>query len=350
MPAEPNSDNAISDAVAGEPLPGETGNAAPAEPLGAVVAESAGEPVEAAAGSGAAGSVGAGDDKDPGQQGISDKDARRSASGATRGADSGVGGDPGGKHGGAAEAGDAEAVGKEVGSPGGEADDGAGEAGPGRAGGKGRGGGSRGGRRAAAGRAGAAAHAVVDAESAGAGRERRGGTGRTVSVSVSAIGVAVGVAVLVAALAVAGFGWWAARDELDGVRAGEAGERHAEQVATDYAVGASTIDHQNVAAWVSKLKANTSPQLANKFDATAPKLEEILLPLKWTSTAVPIAAKVASVSGGVYKVNVFVDVTSTNAQNPKGGQMTVTYNVTVDSNGGWQITDVGGLDGALPTR
>lgn len=101
---------------------------------------------------------------------------------------------------------------------------------------------------------------------------------------------------------------------------------------------------------MSKLKANTSPQLANKFDATAPKLEEILLPLKWTSTAVPIAAKVASVSGGVYKVNVFVDVTSTNAQNPKGGQMTVTYNVTVDSNGGWQITDVGGLDGALPTR
>ncbi|WP_280273717.1 hypothetical protein [Nocardia wallacei] len=189
----------------------------------------------------------------------------------------------------------------------------------------------------------------VGEEQAGKGG-RNGGGVRSVSVPLSAIAVGAGVVVLVAGLAVACFGWWSARDEVEGMRSGAAGERHAEQVATDYAVGASTIDHQNVAAWVSKLKANTSPQLANKFDATAPKLEEILLPLKWTSTAVPIAAKVASASGGVYKVNVFVDVTSTNAQNPKGGQMTVTYNVTVDSNGGWQITDVGGLDGALPTR
>ncbi|WP_280382678.1 hypothetical protein [Nocardia wallacei] len=173
---------------------------------------------------------------------------------------------------------------------------------------------------------------------------------RTVSLSIPALGGAAGVAVLVAALAVACFGWWSARGDLSALRTAADDDRHAEQVATDYAVGASTIDHQNVAAWVSKLKANTSPQLANKFDATAPKLEEILLPLKWTSTAAPIAAKVGSVSGGVYKVNVFVNVTSTNAQNPDGGQMTVTYNVTVDRNSGWQVTDVGGLDGALPTR
>ncbi|MBB5912671.1 Mce-associated membrane protein [Nocardia transvalensis] len=181
-------------------------------------------------------------------------------------------------------------------------------------------------------------------------RVRRGSRGRTVSVSLPALGITAGVVVLIVALAVACVGWWSARGDLADARASADRDRHAEQVATDYAVGASTIDHTNVPAWVAKLKANTSPQLANKFDATAPKLEEILLPLQWTSTASPIAATIGSVSGGVYKVNVFVNVNSTNAQNPKGGQMTVTYNVTVDSNAGWQITDVGGLDGALPTR
>lgn len=30
--------------------------------------------------------------------------------------------------------------------------------------------------------------------------------------------------------------------------------------------------------------------------------------------------------------------------------MTVTYDVTVDSGAGWKITDVGGMDGALPLR
>ncbi|MBF6175940.1 hypothetical protein IU476_31205 [Nocardia blacklockiae] len=181
-------------------------------------------------------------------------------------------------------------------------------------------------------------------------REKIPVRGRTVSISVPALARSAGLLVLVAALAVACFGWYSARGDLAEQRATADGDRHAEQVATDYAVGASTIDHQNVAAWVSKLKANTSPQLASKFDATAPKLEEILLPLKWTSTAAPLAAKVISKTGGVYKVDVFVDVTSTNAQNPDGGRMTVTYDVTVDSAHGWQITDVGGLGGALPTR
>ncbi|BDU05160.1 hypothetical protein [Nocardia cyriacigeorgica] len=173
---------------------------------------------------------------------------------------------------------------------------------------------------------------------------------RTISISLPALLRWSVVAVALIAVAVACFGWWSARNDLDAARTAEANDRRAEQVATDYAVGASTIDHQNVAAWVAKLKANTIPQLANKFDATAPALEQILLPLKWTSTAAPITAKVASESGGVYKVNVFVNVSSTNAQKPDGGQMTVTYNVTVDSNNGWQITDVGGLDAALPPR
>jgi len=42
--------------------------------------------------------------------------------------------------------------------------------------------------------------------------------------------------------------------------------------------------------------------LGNKFDATAPKLQELLVPLKWTSTGTPIGATIAWEAGGIYKV------------------------------------------------
>ncbi|WP_246023495.1 hypothetical protein [Nocardia yunnanensis] len=151
------------------------------------------------------------------------------------------------------------------------------------------------------------------------------------------------------AIALAGF-LVSARSEICSRDAAAADTKHAEQVATDYAVGAATVNFADFNAWVGKLKANTTPALANKFDTTAPKLQEILTPLKWTSTATPITAKTTSESGGLYKVNVFVNVTSSNAQNPDGVQTTVTYNVAVDRNSDWKITDVGGMDGALPVK
>lgn len=126
--------------------------------------------------------------------------------------------------------------------------------------------------------------------------------------------------------------------------------RHAEQIATDYAVGAATIRFDEFEAWIGRLKVNTAPALANKFDGTAPKLQEILTPLQWNSTATPIAAKVMSETGGIYQVDVFVNVNSTNIQNPDGAQTTVTYNVTLDRGSDWKITDVGGMDAALPTK
>ncbi|WP_348537874.1 hypothetical protein [Nocardia brasiliensis] len=103
-------------------------------------------------------------------------------------------------------------------------------------------------------------------------------------------------------------------------------------------------------SWVAKLKTNTTPQLANKFDATAPKLQDILVPLKWTSTSTPITAKVMNTDNGIYKVNVFLNVTSTSAQTPDGAQTTVTYTVNVDPNNGWKVADVGGVAGALPKQ
>ncbi|MBF6361031.1 hypothetical protein IU447_12980 [Nocardia farcinica] len=174
--------------------------------------------------------------------------------------------------------------------------------------------------------------------------------GATVSIPLSTIGWSAALAVATVLAVVFGALWWSARGDLAERDARAADERRAEQVATDYAVGAATVNYQDVTTWVGKLKANTTPQLATKFDATAPKLEQILVPLKWTSTASPIAAEVASEADGTYKVNVFVNVTSTNAQSPEGAQTTVTYTVTLDKNADWKITDVGGVDGALPIK
>ncbi len=172
----------------------------------------------------------------------------------------------------------------------------------------------------------------------------------TMSIRMSTVVYGAVIALLVAAVAVFGGLWLSVKSDLSDRDATAAANQRAEQVATDYAVGASNINFQDVNSWLEKLKANTSPQLANKFDATAPKLQEVLVPLKWTSTGAPIDATVASESGGIYKVNVFLNVTSTSAQTPSGAQTTVTYNITIDKNSNWQITDVGGMDGALPAK
>lgn len=168
-----------------------------------------------------------------------------------------------------------------------------------------------------------------------------------VSIPLSSLLWGAAVAILAALVVVFGVMWWSAKGDLDDRDAQAADVARAEQVATEYAVGAATVNYQDINAWVGKLKANTTPQLSTKFDATAPKLEQILIPLKWTSTAAPISAKVMSQENGVYKVNVFVNVNSTNAQTPEGAQTTVTYTVTLDKNSDWKITDVGGSDGAL---
>ncbi|RDI62923.1 hypothetical protein [Nocardia pseudobrasiliensis] len=175
-------------------------------------------------------------------------------------------------------------------------------------------------------------------------------TPRTLSIRLSTVAVAVAGVALIAATAIFASLWLSARGEVSDRDAAAAADRHAEQVATDYAVGASNINFQDVNAWVAKLKANTTPQLANKFDATAPKLQDILVPLKWTSTATPITAKVMNTDNGVYKVDVFLNVTSTSAQTPEGAQTTVTYTVNVDPNNGWKVADVGGMAGALPKQ
>ncbi|MEU4412130.1 hypothetical protein [Nocardia salmonicida] len=172
----------------------------------------------------------------------------------------------------------------------------------------------------------------------------------TVAVRVSSLVGGAVIAVLAIIALVLGVLLGSARSEISDMKDQAADNAKVEQIALDYSVGSATLNYQDVDAWVAKLKAGTSPELSNKFDATGDKLEQIIIPLKWTSTAAPITAKVLSQEGEVYKVAAFVDVSTTNAQNPDGLRNTVTYNITVDAGKDWKITDVGSADGALPIK
>ncbi|WP_252367009.1 hypothetical protein [Nocardia salmonicida] len=173
---------------------------------------------------------------------------------------------------------------------------------------------------------------------------------RTVSLRLSTVLSTATIAVLVAAVVTFASLYFSAEATIADRDARDADARHVEQIASNYGVGASTIDYRDVQAWFARLRTGTTPQLAAKFDATAPQLEQILLPLQWTSKATPLSATVTSESGGIYKVNAYLDVVSTSAQTPDGTRTTVTYSLTVDRNADWQITEVGGLQNALPTK
>lgn len=171
----------------------------------------------------------------------------------------------------------------------------------------------------------------------------------TVSVKVSSLVGGAAIAVLAIVAVVLGVLLGSARSQISDTEAAAADDAKAEQIALDYAVGSATLNYQDVDAWVANLKAGTSPELSTKFAATGDKLEQILVPLKWTSSATPITAKVLSREGDAFQVAAFVDVSTTNAQSPDGLRNTVTYNITVDAAKDWQITAVGEDNSALPT-
>ncbi|WP_019927241.1 hypothetical protein [Nocardia sp. BMG111209] len=174
--------------------------------------------------------------------------------------------------------------------------------------------------------------------------------GKSWQVTPAQLVVTAVIAVLLVATVVFGYLYRSARSDIDDAAAAAAADKHAEEVALNYAVGASTIDFHDTKSWLTRLEAGTTAQLAAKFDTTAPQLDQVLLPLQWTSTATPLSAAVLSESGGIYHVNAYLTVTSTNAQTPAGAQSTVTYALTLDRNNDWKITDVGGPQNMLPKR
>lgn len=172
-------------------------------------------------------------------------------------------------------------------------------------------------------------------------------THRQVSISMRGLIVVLVIAALAATAGVFGWLYLGAIDQLSAQSARAGNYQRAEDIAAKYAVKAAEMNYQDFGAWKANLVAGTSPELKDKLIKASDSMQQILAPLQWRSTAKPLATKVHSDVGGVYTVDSFVSVLTKTIQAPSGLQSTATYSVTVDSNAGWQITDVGGIDAAL---
>jgi Mce-associated membrane protein len=170
---------------------------------------------------------------------------------------------------------------------------------------------------------------------------------KSVSVSLRGLILGAGIAALVVATAVLGWLYSDARHQLSAQATQSANNARAEKIALDYAVNAATMDYKDLQGWKVKLTAGTSQELSKKLSDAGTSIEQVLVPLQWSSSARPLVAKVRSTNGGIYVVDSFVSVQTKTVQAPDALQSTATYSTTIDSNNGWQITDVGGIGSAM---
>lgn len=170
---------------------------------------------------------------------------------------------------------------------------------------------------------------------------------RQISFSLRTVVIAAVICLLTGAVGVLGWLYTGAQEKLDAQAREASNVQRAEEISTDYAVHAAEMDYQDFNAWKVKLVNGTSPELKEKLTKAADSMEQVLAPLQWKSKAKPLAAKVRSNAGGIYTVDSFVSVLTKTMQAPDGLQSTATYSITIDSNNGWHITDVGGIDSAL---
>lgn len=181
---------------------------------------------------------------------------------------------------------------------------------------------------------------LVDEKPAGANPSRRP---RSIRVTVRTLATAVVIALLAGAVATLAWLYIGAQRQLDAQASESANKAHAEKIALDYAVNAAIMDFKDLQPWKTKLVAGTSPELNKKLTEAAQSMEQIVVPLQWSSTAEPLVAKVRSNTAGTFVVDCFVSVQTKTVQTPEALQSTATYSVTIDSNNNWQITDVGGV-------
>lgn len=197
--------------------------------------------------------------------------------------------------------------------------------------------------------AGKSTRAASRADAPGAqGRRGPAGTVRTVLATVVVIALIVVSVLLVLQTRTLGSERDAAADRA-----------RAEQIASDYAVKAATMDYRDLTPWLNGVKAGTTPELSKKFEGIADLMREVLTPLRLTSTGKASFAKTTSEVNGIYQVKVAVDVSSQNVQAPQGTVTTSTYSVTLDRNRSWVITEAGdpanpsavlsGIGGASPS-
>ncbi|MDX1875981.1 hypothetical protein SBI67_28010 [Mycolicibacterium sp. 120266] len=190
-----------------------------------------------------------------------------------------------------------------------------------------------------------AATALADADDA---TTRRGA--RSVSLSLKDLMLGAVIAALVVAVATLGWLYTGARHQVDDQVAQSANNARAEKIALDYAVNAATMDFKDLQAWHVKLVAGTTPELTRKLSDAGTSMEQVLVPLQWSSNAKPLVAKVRSSTGGIYVVDSFVSVQTKTVQAPEALQSTATYSTTIDSNNNWLITDVGGIGSAMGSK
>ncbi|GAB1811951.1 hypothetical protein [Mycobacterium sp. MUNTM1] len=173
---------------------------------------------------------------------------------------------------------------------------------------------------------------------------------RRISLSVRSLSWGTVIIGLVAALGVMIWLYVGANRKIDAQAQQARDDQHAEHVALDYAVRAAIMDYKDLAPWRRALVEGTTPELSKKLTDAANAMEQILLPLQWSSSAKPIAAKVRSHDKGLYVVDAFVSVLTKTVQAPEKLQSTATYSVTIDPSNGWKISDVGGIGQVVGDR
>lgn len=160
-------------------------------------------------------------------------------------------------------------------------------------------------------------------------------------------GCALGTLAVVGVVGTLGWQLSSTSDELNQIRQAAADNSRAEQVSLDYATGAADMDFQNPEEWTARLTAGTSPELTTRLQQAASSMQQLIIPLQWTSTASPIAATVQSEENGIYEVTTFVNVVTKNLQAPDGIESTATYKMSIDSTNDWQITQISGIGSSL---
>jgi Mce-associated membrane protein len=173
---------------------------------------------------------------------------------------------------------------------------------------------------------------------------------RRISLSVRTLSLAAIISGLVVALGIMSWLYIDANGKFDAQAQHVRDYQHAEQVALDYAVRAAIMDYKDLGPWKRALVDQTTPELSKKLTDAANAMEQILLPLQWSSSAKPIAAKVRSHDKGVYVVDSFVSVMTKTVQAAENLQSTATYSVTIDPSSGWKISDVGGIGQVVGDR
>ncbi|BDH56355.1 hypothetical protein [Tsukamurella sp. PLM1] len=168
------------------------------------------------------------------------------------------------------------------------------------------------------------------------------------AATATTVVVTVVILALLATSILFGVLWGMKKSELSDVQEAAANRSQAEKVAAEYAAGASTFDYRDLTPWRSALTKGVSPELKTKLEATVGAMNQLLQPLQWVSKGTVMDAVVNSESGSIFKVNAYVRVEATNVQAASGREVVTVYNVTLDKDKDWQITDVGGVGGGVP--